>query len=159
MTRPRSSIRIGTRNPNAAMLSAIWRICFFECVLALRALGLSASTESHFIMTVSPSSDAKAKRARCDGRRLQTKLSKELRLGSYPRRSHRASAGARCPSDCQPFWQLAVPGVAEVTSPAGITCRPDWHAPPQAIARAFHQRVPTLTCSEPNYCNSKLFLL
>ena len=90
-------------------------------------------------MTVSPSSDAKAKRARCDGRRLQTKLSKELRLGSYPRRSHRASAGARCPSDCQPFWQLAVPGVAEVTSPAGITCRPDWQNATPKQLRSLEQ--------------------
>ena len=27
--------------------------------------------------------------------------------------------------DCQPFWQFAVPGSAEVTSPAGIARRPD----------------------------------
>ena len=31
------------------MLSAIWRICFFECVRALRGLGLSASGETHLI--------------------------------------------------------------------------------------------------------------
>jgi hypothetical protein len=38
----------GESNPNPAMLSAIWRICFFESVLALRALGVSASTAIHF---------------------------------------------------------------------------------------------------------------
>ena len=31
----------GTVKPQAPMLSAIWRICFFECVRALRGLGLS----------------------------------------------------------------------------------------------------------------------
>ena len=66
MMTPPSSIRIGTRNPNAAMLSAIWRICFFECVLALRALGLSASTAIHSIVAMSLSFDAEAKRARFD---------------------------------------------------------------------------------------------
>ena len=35
------------RNPVAVMLSAIWRICFFEWVLELRALGVSASTAIH----------------------------------------------------------------------------------------------------------------
>ena len=35
-----------------------------------------------------------------------------------------ASAGAHCQSGCQPLWQVAVPGIAEVTSPAGIARRP-----------------------------------
>ena len=35
------------------MLSAIWRICFFEWVRALRALGLIASTAIHCIATMS----------------------------------------------------------------------------------------------------------
>jgi len=29
-----SSIKTGLQNPNLSMLAAIWRICFFECVLA-----------------------------------------------------------------------------------------------------------------------------
>jgi hypothetical protein len=61
---PSSSIRTGTRKPNAAILSAIWRICFFECVLALRALGLSASTAIHCIATMILSYDIEAKRMR-----------------------------------------------------------------------------------------------
>jgi hypothetical protein len=36
------------------MLSAIWRICFFECVRALRGLGLSSSGETHSILCMSP---------------------------------------------------------------------------------------------------------
>src|SRR6266581_3261054 len=135
MTRPPSSIRIGTRNPNAAMLSAIWRICFFECVLALRALGLSASAEIHFIMTMSPCYDAKAQRVRCDLRRLQTKLlrSSGSDLIQADRIAHLQALA--CRSDCQPFWQLAVPGIAGVTSPAGITCRPDRHNAARSITR------------------------
>ena len=70
-------------------------------------------------MTPRPS----ARASTCVG--LQLKLFEKLRLGPYPRRSHRVSAGAHCPSDCQPFWQFAVPGIAEVTSPAGIARRPD----------------------------------
>ena len=66
---PLSSIRIGTRKPNAAILSAISRICFFECVLALRAFGLSASTAIHCIATMSLSFDIEAKRTRFDLRR------------------------------------------------------------------------------------------
>src|ERR1700704_3964527 len=36
---------IGATKPQAPMLSAIWRIYFFECVRALRGLGLSSSKE------------------------------------------------------------------------------------------------------------------
>ena len=36
-----SSISTGTVKPQATMLSAIWRICFLECVRALRGLDLS----------------------------------------------------------------------------------------------------------------------
>jgi hypothetical protein len=39
---------MGTRKPNAVMLSAIWRICFFECVRALRALA-AHMTISHIV--------------------------------------------------------------------------------------------------------------
>jgi hypothetical protein len=69
--------------------------------------------------------DAEAKRMGFDLRRVTVQIvSRSLRLGSYPRRSHRVSAGAHCPSDCQPCWQFAGPGIAEVTlrraSPAGL---------------------------------------
>ena len=37
-----SSTTMGTTKPKTRMLSAIWRICFLECVRALRGLGLSA---------------------------------------------------------------------------------------------------------------------
>src|SRR5436190_4464249 len=150
MTRPRSSIRIGTRNPNAAMLSAIWRICFFECVLALRALGLSASTEIHFIMTMSPCYDAKAQRVRCDLRRLQTKLlrSSGSDLIHADRIAHLQALA--CPSDCQPFWQLAVPGIAGVTSPAGITCRPDRQRGPKQSLGCLSP--PLLLEQRGNFC-------
>src|SRR5450759_319323 len=82
MILPSSSIRIGTTNPNAAMLSAIWRICFFECVRALRALGLSALMGK---LGMRLSCDAEAKRARastCVG--FRSKVLRELRLESYP---------------------------------------------------------------------------
>ena len=91
---------------------------------ALRPLGVSVSIAIQEISIMGFSYDAKAKRARFDLRRLQFKLFEKLRLGSYPRRSHRVSAGARCPSGCQPFWQFAVPGIAEVSlrraSPAAL---------------------------------------
>lgn len=40
--------------------------------------------------------------------------------------------------DCQPFWQFAVPGSAEVTSPAGIARRPDGTTPLRASPRIRH---------------------
>ena len=92
---------------------------------ALRPFGVSLSFAIQKISVMSVSYDAEAKRKGFDLRRLQFKLFGKLRLGSYPRRSHRVSAGAHCPSDCQPFWQFAVPGIAEVTSPAGIARKPD----------------------------------
>src|SRR5438132_2097884 len=128
MMTPSSSVRIGTTNPNAAMLSAICRICLREWVRTLRPLGVSLSIAVQKISIMSLSYDAEAKRTGFDLRRLQFKLFEKLRLGSYPRRSHRASAGAHRPSDYQPFWQFAVPGIAEVTSPAGIARRPDPNA-------------------------------
>ena len=68
-------MRIGTRKPNAAMLSAIWWICLFECVRALRGLGLSALIAIHCIVAMSLSSDIEAKRTRLDFRvGLQTKF-------------------------------------------------------------------------------------
>jgi len=87
---------------------------------AFRPFGVSLSIAVQEISIMGLSYDAEAKRAGFDRRRLQFKLFGKLRLGSYPRRSHRVSAGAHCPSDSQPFWQLAVPGIAEVTPPAGI---------------------------------------
>jgi hypothetical protein len=61
------------------MLPAIWRICFFECVLALRALGLSASTATHWMVAMVGMSlfciSAKAKRGvRFDLRLFEIKL-------------------------------------------------------------------------------------
>src|SRR3981189_904681 len=44
---------IGTTKPQAPMLSAIWRIYFFECVRALRGLGLSSSGETYWISCMS----------------------------------------------------------------------------------------------------------
>ncbi len=38
-------MRTGLLKPNAAMLSAIWRICRRECVRALRGLGFSSERE------------------------------------------------------------------------------------------------------------------
>src|SRR5215468_1215507 len=49
-----SSIRIGTTKPKAVILSAIWRICFFEWVLALRALGRSCCPASYCCCLVFP---------------------------------------------------------------------------------------------------------
>jgi hypothetical protein len=87
-------------------------------------------------MTPRPSTRAST----CVG--LQFKLFEKLRLGSYPRRPHRDSAGAHCPSDCQPFWQFAVPGIAEVTSPAGIARRPDGTTPFEH--RSIRHRAPLI---------------
>jgi hypothetical protein len=68
-------MRSGTRNPKAVMLSAIWRICFFECILALRALGVSASTAIHSsVGGMSLSFDTEAKRARASTCVVKTKL-------------------------------------------------------------------------------------
>jgi hypothetical protein len=78
---------------------------------------------------------AEAKRTGFDLGDYSSKLFKKLRFGSYPRRSHRVSAGAHCPSDRQSFWQLADPGIAEVTSPAGIARKPDRTTPAQASLR------------------------
>src|SRR5262245_40016868 len=123
---PPSSTRIGTTNPKAWMLSAICRICFFEWVLALRALGLSALSEIHFNINISlylgtPEASAHALagvgyRSNCQGD-----------SGSdHIKQIASRSAFARLPSGYQLRRQLAVPGIAEVTSPASITCRPDW---------------------------------
>jgi hypothetical protein len=40
MSSPSSPTSTGVVNPNAMMLSAIWRICLAECVLALCGFGL-----------------------------------------------------------------------------------------------------------------------
>lgn len=50
-----SSMSTGTRKPKTPMLSAIWRICFFECVRALRGLGLIASRATSSILCMSTS--------------------------------------------------------------------------------------------------------
>jgi hypothetical protein len=65
---------------------------------ALRPFGVSLSFAIQKISVMSVSYDAEAKRKGFDLRRLQFKLFGKLRLGSYPRRSHRVSAGAHCPS-------------------------------------------------------------
>src|SRR5437868_13941088 len=96
MMTPLSSIAIGTTNPKAAMLSAICRICLRECVRALRPFGVSLSTAIQEISNMVLSYDGKAKHPGFDLRRLQFKLFGKLRLGSYPCRSHRGSAGACC---------------------------------------------------------------
>jgi hypothetical protein len=76
MIRTPWSIRIGTRKPKAVVLSAIWRICFFEWVRALRALGLIASTAIHCIVTIgfSLSSGKQAERTGFGLRWLRTTL-------------------------------------------------------------------------------------
>jgi hypothetical protein len=40
---PARSIRTGLLNPNRSMLSAIWRIYFFECVRGLIARGFRSA--------------------------------------------------------------------------------------------------------------------
>jgi hypothetical protein len=69
----------------------------------------------------------KAQRVRCDLRRLQTKLLRSSGSDLIHAEHIAHLQALACPFDCQPFWQLAVPGIAGVTSPAGITCRPDRH--------------------------------
>src|SRR5438874_13039713 len=95
MMTPSSSITIGTTNPKAAMLSAICRICLREWVRALRTLGVSLSIAIQKISIMRHSYDAEAKRTGFDLRRVTVQIvARSLRLGSYPRRSHRVSAGA-----------------------------------------------------------------
>ena len=71
MMTPPSSTSSGTRNPNAVMLSAIWRICLRECVRAFRRLGVSASIVSQEIANMSHSSfmthEAKRTASTCVG--------------------------------------------------------------------------------------------
>jgi hypothetical protein len=54
-----SSMITGTVKPKASMLLAICSICFFECVCALRGLGLIAAGETYSMVRMSTSVVAK----------------------------------------------------------------------------------------------------
>src|SRR6266511_2544777 len=71
---PSSSMRMGTRNPKALMLCAICSSCFFGCVLAFRAFGLSVAIAIICMVAMSRLLSAEAKRMRIGRRLFQTKL-------------------------------------------------------------------------------------
>ena len=103
------------------MLSAIWRICFFECVRALRGLGLSASGETHLIWCMTSSFRAQVGARKASRPSGCVQIFEELRLRSRaasPRCGSLAAAWSPSATSSRSGIGLAL------ACPAGIARRP-----------------------------------